>query len=151
MREGKKQVYIAGVKQNCYTVDARPSPLVTPRPNVTMKEFEELTDKPLPNGFVQEMTVRTYPINKESVASYIESSDYRNDPMQAIANAPKRLNLGDISEAQEFIKNNPTEAVSKYADILRKVATYFEQNAGSSAPKAEPQTAVPDDKASEVK
>lgn len=146
MKSEKKQVYVAGVKQNCYLTDIRPIPLSTPRPNVTQTEFTELVDKQLPNGFVQEMVSRTYPINAESVSSYIESSDYRNDPAQAIANAPKRVNLGDISEVQEFIKNNPTQAVSQYADILHKVASYFE-SASKNPPAPAPAPApAPDNK-----
>lgn len=54
---------------------------------------------------------KDYPINSESVSSLAEGADYRNDPAQAIAQAPKRVNLGDVTEAQAFL-NNPQYAAS---------------------------------------
>lgn len=99
--------------------------------------------KALSNGFVEEVVEKDYPINSESVTSYVESSDYRNDPAQAIANAPKRVNLGDISQVQEFVRDNPVQAVGQYADILQKVADYFkaQSKTQSKTPTPTAQTA----------
>lgn len=125
-----KPVDIMGVRHSCYRkacyrLDASEIVTPPPRPNRTLSKYYSLEREELPAGFQETVVQKDYPINSDSVSSYLESSDYRNDPVQAIANAPKRVNLGDISEAQEFIKNSPVEATKQYADILTKVAQYF--------------------------
>lgn len=67
---------------------------------------------------------KDYPINSESVSSLAEGADYRNDPAQAIAQAPKRVNLGDVTEAQAFL-NNPQYAASLFADVKAKLNAYY--------------------------
>lgn len=117
------------VKECCRDMNTIPSQLR----NVTKSKYDSLERRQLSNGFVEEIVEKDYPINSESVTSYVESSDYRNDPAQAIANAPKRVNLGDISQVQQFVQDNPVQAVGQYADILQKVADYFKQSAKSAA------------------
>lgn len=122
----KKPVLVNGIRQNCYLLDRRVG-VDSVRPLVETKKYFDLEEKQLPNGYAQELVEKDYPINSDSVSSYIESSDYRNDPLQAIANAPKRVNLGDISEVQRFMNENPVEATRQYADILSKVSQYFKE------------------------
>ena len=122
----KKEIRIGGIRQNIYISDRCENPRV-PTPQTTQLKYMELSDIQLPNGFVQELVEKDYPINSESVTSYLESSDYRNDPASAIANAPKRVNLGDITEAQRFVNENPVQATMEYSAILRKVADYFDK------------------------
>lgn len=125
----KTRVVINGIKQNCYMLDCRDTIGVNPRPNTKQEKFFSLEESLTENGTKQEIVEKDYPINSESVSSYVESSDYRNDPLQAIANAPKRVNLGDISDVQEFLQNNPVEATLQYAGILDKVSAYFKDMA----------------------
>ena len=130
----KRPLLINGIPQNVFVQRQEKDYTVIPSNlvNVTRKTYESLERKSLSNGFVEEVVVKDYPINSDSVTSYIESSDYRNDPAQAIANAPKRINLGDISQVQDFVRNNPVQAVGQYADILQKVADYFKAQASQS-------------------
>lgn len=144
----KEKVRIGGIRQNIYITDRRENPRVLPPQTIQLK-YSELTDIQLPNGYVQELVEKDYPINSESVSSYLESSDYRNDPASAIANAPKRVNLGDVTEVQRFINENPVQATTEYSAILRKVADYFDkQKATSTAPE---KPAVETQRQSEVK
>lgn len=79
--------------------------------------------KDLPNGYVQELVEKDYPITSESVTSYADGADYRNDPAQAVANAPARVNLGDITEAQKFL-DNPQNFIKTFNEVKEKLASY---------------------------
>lgn len=83
--------------------------------------------KILPNGYLEVLEKKDYPINADSVSSYADSANYRNDPAQAVANAPKRVNLGDITEAQAFIRDNPQQALREYRDILARLQDVLPQ------------------------
>lgn len=135
----KHQILIGGIPQSCYAVRQNMDLSVIPAhlKNKTREKYNTLERKALSNGYVEEVVEKDYPINSESVTSYLESSDYRNDPAQAVANAPKRVNLGDISQVQDFVRENPVQAVGQYAEILQKVADYFK--AQSKTPTAQPQ------------
>lgn len=147
LEESKRPILINGIPQNVFALRQKKDFTVIPShlKNTTIKKYNTLERKVLPNGYCEEMVRKDYPINSESVSSYVESSDYRNDPAQAIANAPKRVNLGDISQVQEFVRDNPVQAVGQYADILQKVADYFKAQAKTKTPTAQPQapTATP--------
>lgn len=127
----KGTVSLCGIKQNCYLLDTREKVRQTSKPNRTIKQYNSIEEIQLPNGFVQEVVKKDYPINSDTITSYIESSDYRLDPMSAIQNAPKRVNLGDVSQVQEFVNSNPIEATRQYADVLGKVKAYFESVANA--------------------
>lgn len=141
----KRPIYIGGIRQNCYALDVKTDISATRLPyRHTIAKYYALEKQALPNGYTETVVQKDYPINSDSVTSYVEASDYRNDPNQAIANAPKRVNLGDVSEVQEFMKNNPVQATLQYADILNKVASYMkaqatqgQENAVSAAEKVE--------------
>lgn len=119
-----EKVKIQGVKQNIYR---RQCLALNECANVVQeKKFLSLEKTMLPNGQIFNLVEKDYPITPESVASYADAADYRNDPTQAIANAPQRINLGDISEAQKFIDGDPQRAIQQYKGILDKVNAYFE-------------------------
>lgn len=143
MEENKRPILINGIPQNVFALRQKRDFTVIPShlKNKTIKTYNTLERKALPNGYCEEVKSKDYPVNSESVSSYIESSDYRNDPAQAIANAPKRVNLGDISQVQEFVRDNPVQAVGQYAEVLQKVADYFKAQAKSKSKVAAPQPA----------
>lgn len=117
-------VRVGTFRQNCYRVDSRGSIRKDPRPNVTKEKYISQEKVLLPNGFVEELVEKTYPINSDSVSSFAEGADYRNDPAQAIANASQRVNLGDITEAQEFLKN-PQNNAKMFNEIKSKLEAYY--------------------------
>lgn len=137
-----KKVKVNTLAQNCYTRDVvNVSAKAVQQP----KKYSSLEEIKLPNGLVYELVEKDYPITPESVTSYADGADYRLDPQRAIENAPKRVNLGDVGEVQEFIKTNPMEAVRLYRDIGAKLETYMKQqqqqkednNGGSAVPQKE--------------
>lgn len=142
--EELKPVSINGVRQNCYVLGVANSTFSTRSGKVEIK-YPSLEREQLPNGFTEGIEIKDYPINSQSVTSYADGADYRNDPAQAVANAPKRVNLGDVAEVQEFLKNDPQNAVRVFRDVLAKLETAQKQTPApdgeSSAPDGSP---VPD-------
>lgn len=120
------QVKIGCYKQNCYRVAGSEKATKTLFPNKEMKTYDSLEKVELPTGFFQELVQKDYPITSASVSSLAEGADYRNDPMQAIAQAPQRVNLGDITEAQKFLEN-PQNYARIFEFVKGKLAEYQAQ------------------------
>lgn len=94
----------------CHVFQNRPNwvlreraPLPSVKSERTRKyfELEEHVDE---KGFRGEVLVeKDYPITPEYVTSFAAGADYHQDPVGAIANAPKRSNLGDITALQRAL------------------------------------------------
>lgn len=117
-------VKICGYAQNVYRRDYAGIVHTTSNPNKKQEFYTSLEKKTLPNGYIEGIVKKEYPINSESVSSLAEGADYRNDPAQAVSAAPKRVNLGDVTEAQAFL-DNPQYAASLFNDIKAKLAAYY--------------------------
>lgn len=131
-------VKICGFAQNVYRRDYSGIPRTTPNPNKKQEFYASLEKKTLPNGYIEGIVKKDYPINSESVSSLAEGADYRNDPAQAVAAAPKRVNLGDVTEAQAFL-DNPQYAASLFNDVKAKLTAYY-----SSVTKTEKEQEIVD-------
>lgn len=133
-----KPVIVNGLKKNSFARDVSiSSPICQSK---TVAAYVDIDVVKLPTGSYQELVEKDYPINSESVSSYADGADYRRDPLAAISNAPKRVNLGDVSEVQKFLRDNPMEAARQYRDILKKVEIFakaYETNKGASASSAD--------------
>lgn len=116
-------IKICGYRQNCYRKDSI-GLSHTSSPNRTQQKYLSLEKKILSNGYVEGIVQKDYPISSESVSSLAEGADYRNDPAQAIAQAPKRVNLGDVTEAQAFLEN-PQQSARLFNDVKAKLAAYY--------------------------
>lgn len=119
-----RPVRVGTFRQNCYRLDSRDGIRKHPRPNVTKETYISQEKVMLPNGYAEELVEKTYPINSESVSSFAEGADYRNDPAQAIAQVSQRVNLGDITEAQEFLKN-PQNNAKMFKEVKSKLEAYY--------------------------
>lgn len=119
----KKAVKICGVAQNCYIM-AGYDKAIAKETNRTQMKYDSLEKKMLDNGYLEILEKKDYPINSDSVTSLADGADYKNDPLQAIANAPTRVNLGDITQAQEFLKN-PQNFARVYEDTKMRLAEYY--------------------------
>lgn len=134
-----KPARVCGSRQNCYVCDTA-SPTFDSRHIKPETKFPSLDRKHLPNGFTEEVVEKDYPINSDSVTSYADGADYRNDPLQAIVNAPKRVNLGDVTEVQRFIQEDPQNSARVFRDVVAKLREYeAKTKAGQTAqPTQEP-------------
>lgn len=131
----KDALSIGGFQQNCYKIGTSGSPFVATVE--TPKKIYVLERQQVGNGFQDVLVEKDYPITSESVTSYADGADYRNDPAQAIANAPTRVNLGDITEAQDFL-SNPQNFMRVYKETVAKLNQYqAEQNKIKSSPAEE--------------
>lgn len=126
----KKQLAINGYVQNVYRVGTtgRASTATTP----ITKTYVSLEKRMLPNGFVQELVEKDYPITSKSVTSFADAADYRNDPAQAVANSPQRVNLGNIVETQQFL-NNPQNNARIMSETLGKLKSYYDSLSAQQA------------------
>lgn len=135
--EEKKPVKICGFKQNCYKIGTTGGIVgVANFPNKEQLKYVSLEKVALPNGYVEELVEKDYPINSDSVSSYADGADYRNDPAQAVANAPARVNLGDVREAQKFLEN-PQNALRIMQDTCAKLEKYYEETKKQESVKVE--------------
>lgn len=130
-----RPVSINRARQNCYVCDT-----LTVLQSMTHiepeKTYASLERQLLPNGYVEGIELKDYPINSKSVTSYADGADYRNDPAQAVANAPKRVNIGDIAQLQDFMNNNPQEAVRVLRDVVAKLKVINNQSVSSATATA---------------
>lgn len=121
----KDKVIIGTYAQNCYRTDG------TMCAHISNEKFKQdkyfsLEKVNLPNGYIEKLVEKDYPINSESVSSLAEGADYRNDPLQAIAQAPQRVNLGDITEAQKFLEN-PQNNAKIFESVKSQLLEYFKR------------------------
>lgn len=135
----RKPVAINSIRQNCYVLGTRTASAgtISSEPE---KKYQTIERVNLPNGYYDTVVEKDYPINSESVTSYADGADYRNDPLQAIANAPKRVNLGDLTQLQEFVQSDPQNAVRVFRDVLSRLEAVQKQSA--PAPSAESKSDV---------
>lgn len=118
----KKEVKIVTARQNCYIVaGAVEHKLTDINKHETQKHYFSMERVSKDRGFSDEIIKKDYPITSESVSSYAESADYKRDPIGAIANAPKRQNLGDVTQVQEFLAGDPMQALRVFESVLKTI------------------------------
>ena len=136
----KNHVKIGGIRQNCYRRDVDLAYKPPQKRDDTVRYYESLERKNLSNGYIEQVEVKDYPINAASITSYADGADYRRDPMAAVSNAPKRVNLGDITQVQDFLKNDPQQAVRIYRDVLSKLVDMDKDLPGKDSQIPQPST-----------
>lgn len=130
---GSSRVQSNLLQQNCFVRDcSKKSDLKTDYPeNPTYTSLDEVT---VDKGIEFRETVQPYLITPQYVSSFIDSSDYRRDPANAIANGVKRVNLGDISGFQDVSKMDMTQARALYSQLSAKFAKAGQVPAPAPAP-----------------
>lgn len=89
---------------------------------VPQKKYCELQRDTVSNGIKEELVFLDYPITKDSVNSHLQSADYRNDIVSAVNQPPRGVNLGDLTAYQNFIAQNPAEALRVYKETVAKLS-----------------------------
>lgn len=137
IEQARKPVVINGIRQNCYVLGTRTASAgtISSEPEKKYKTIERVN---LANGYYDTVVEKDYPINSESVTSYADGADYRNDPLQAIANAPKRVNLGDVTQLQDFVQTDPQKAVRVFRDVLSRLETLEKQSVPAQSVESKP-------------
>lgn len=107
------------LQQNCFVRDVTlKSDLSVP----SIVSFESIDEVVTDKGVEVRKTVEPYHITPQYVSSFVDSVDYRKDPIGAIANSFKRLNLGDITDVQKVASMDVSSARALYAELQKRFA-----------------------------
>lgn len=85
-----------------------------------VKTYPELERVDSDFGFEEKVVERDYPITPESVSSYAETADYRNNLQQALNMPARGKNLGDVRDAQHLSDLDSSEISARIA-LLQEV------------------------------
>lgn len=102
------------LQQNCYVREATRSlgeHLDVPETYMSLDEVST------PSGVRQELREYPYHITPAYVDSFVESADYRRDPLGAIAQSKPRRNLGDIRDLQKVASMDMEQARELYSQL----------------------------------
>lgn len=119
--------------QNVFVRDTRPA--FDRKSKEAHRVYFELQETETDDGISLKLEAVDYPITPDYVQSFVDSTNYKRDPAGAVASAPRRQNLGDITEmqrAKEMDSAAIREVYKKICDLALK------QAAAKAEPKAEP-------------
>lgn len=139
---GSSRVQSNLIQQNCFVRDCSQKSIL--EPVASDKVFLSLDEKPSENGVSFELNEYPYPITPEYVSSFADSTDYRRDPANAVANGVKRPNLGDIRSIQDLSKLDTSVQRAIYDSLQAK----FSAQSSSSPVQS---SSAQNDNSSEVK
>ncbi len=117
----QKKIFTNILKQNCYIRDCVEEKEVST--DYIDKFYTSVDEVVTSNGVKLVENQVPYPITPQYVNSFVDSSDYRRDPVNAVINAPKRQNLGDISGIQDICGFDFITAQKLYQALKTKFET----------------------------
>lgn len=105
------------IKQNVYVRD-----FVAPYdvPVELVSQYPELKREDTQFGFEEKVVVSDYPITPETVNSYAETADYRNNLQEALNSPSRGKGLGDIRDLQD-LQNLDTSVIRERLASLNAV------------------------------
>lgn len=106
------------------------------RRNKSKKMYSEYQMIQTENGFEEKLVEVEYPITADYVKSFEQSTDYRLDVDNAIANGKGGQNVGDVAFLQELFKMD-TEQLKKVANNLSIVKDKLTQVKADSVKEKE--------------
>lgn len=106
------------LKQNCYIRDC--VSLNDDKSVYDDRTFKSLEEKQTISGIDIEVVDVPYPITPQYVNSFVDSADYRKDPVSAINNGHHRTNLGDVSGLQNVLGMDFGTAQKLYFELKKK-------------------------------
>lgn len=121
------------IKQNCFVHEC----VASSSSLASLESFVSCDEVATESGISLEYTTHDYPITPASVNSYVESADYRRDPVSAVARGHHMKNLGDVASLQEVASLDLETARSLY----KQLSSLF----SSKASALKPSTTIPSD------
>lgn len=110
------------IKQNCFARVARPYPIDLKQGQPDKMYFElQRTPTKKGIGLEENLTAVEYPITADYVGSHLGETNYKIDPLAAVARAGKRDNLGDIRNVMDIMSMDTEEAVAAFRNSLEHV------------------------------
>lgn len=118
MSSKSKRVVTNLLQQNCFVRDVRePFDIQDP---LQSSSYVSLDEKIVENGFKQEYNVYDYPITPSYVDSFVDSSDYRRDPANAIVHGHDKKNMGDVTQLQDILHMDTSSQRELYIQLQKK-------------------------------
>lgn len=116
------------LKQNCFIRDCVEEKEVST--DYSDKTYTSVDEVVTSNGVKLVENQVPYHITPQYVNSFVDSSDYRRDPVNAVLNAPRRQNLCDITGIQDICGFDFITAQKMYQALKAK----FESPKATSQP-----------------
>ncbi|WGL31091.1 hypothetical protein [Dipodfec virus UOA04_Rod_715] len=121
------------LKQNCYLRDV--TPVVDVPSSDTDLKYISLDVIQTENGQEIRETVNSYDITPERVLSYLDSTDYKTDPLSNLNLPARGFNLGDISAIQELL--NDPERLRNSLELLSNLQKTSAESTSNSVTETE--------------
>lgn len=123
---GSSRVQSNLLQQNCFVRDVvRKVDLKSENSDSCFISLDEVLSE---NGVSFVPRKYPYPITPHYVNSFVDSADYRRDPVSAINNGVKRQNLGDISQIQSVLSMDSSLQRSLYEQLSAKFSKSVDPN-----------------------
>lgn len=120
------------LQQNCFVRDVSLSrDLRSVTSDIDFLSQDEVTTS---HGVSLVDKVKKYPITPQYVNSFVDSSDYRRDPVSAISNGVKKSNLGDLTEIQSVLSMDSAKQAELYHELSKKFVKPVDPESVDSRP-----------------
>lgn len=106
------------LQQNCFVRDV--SRAVDLKSDDTPVSYVSIDEEVTPSGTKVEFNSYPYPITPQYVNSFVDSSDYRRDPANAVANGVKKSNFGDVRSLQSLSQMDTDSQRALYEELSSK-------------------------------
>lgn len=115
-----KKVKFNLIQQNIY-VRENAEQVVEDKQDYAVHSYESLDEVVTEKGVELVRSTQEYPITPESVNSFIEASNYKNNLEQALQASPRGQNIGDVAELQDILSRNPQAIADFFKSAVEKV------------------------------
>lgn len=115
-----KKVKFNLIQQNIY-VRENAEQVVEDKQDYAVDSYESLDEVVTEKGVELVRSTQEYPITPESVNSFIEASNYKNNLEQALQSSPRGQNIGDVAELQDILSRNPQAIADFFKQAVEKV------------------------------
>lgn len=109
------------IEQNVFVRDIVSTGVVVDKNDYHIDSFVSSDEVVEGDNVVTRRTVHPYPINSESVTSYVDSTNYRLDLEHAASLPARGANLGDVDALKRVLQMTPDELSSLRERILAGV------------------------------
>lgn len=110
------------LQQNCYVRDVvRAVDLNTDSSkNISYYSLDEIQED---DGIKFKKNLYDYPITPDYVKSFADSSDYRRDPANAVANGVNKVNIPDCASIQKIMNMDSVSLSALYSQLQSKFSS----------------------------
>lgn len=116
----KKQVKMNLIEQNVYVLAC--SAPFDEKKDYLQKDYVSQDEITCDTGIKVETTVQEYPVTPESVNSYADGTNYRNDLNAAVSRSAPGKNIGDVAALQNLLSQSPEQVKAFFDSVSQMIA-----------------------------